>query len=297
MDEHLTSVSLRRLAVFLTVCETLHVARAAEKLDIAQPALSQQIKALEEALGAQLFHRRKRGIDLTSAGHACREAAQHLLKSHHNLIDGVRSIARGEMGQLVLGHVGSALAGRIFPNHLQRMKQHFPEVQITLAEKSISDLVTAVTKKDIDVALVRDLETVPSICSTRRYITEKLFVLLPENHPLASRTDLSIRAIHATPLIGFQDPDEVGIARIVQQIAEKNGLSLEPSWKVTNIGSIFGMVHAGFGLSIVAESVTALLPAGLSALPLSEPDAESTLFLLWNREQISPALQKFIELS
>lgn len=229
MDEHLTSVSLRRLAVFLTVCETLHVARAAEKLDIAQPALSQQIKALEDALGAQLFHRRKRGIDLTSAGHACREAAQHLLKSHHNLIDGVRSIARGEMGKLVLGHVGSALAGRIFPDHLQRMKQHFPEVHITLAEKSISDLVTAVTKKDIDVALVRDLETVPSICSTRQYITEKLFVLLPENHPLASRTDLSIRAIHATPLIGFQDPDEVGIAHIVQKIAKKNGLSLEPT--------------------------------------------------------------------
>lgn len=297
MDEHLTSVSLRRLAVFLTVCETLHVARAAEKLDIAQPALSQQIKALEDALGAQLFHRRKRGIDLTSAGHACREAAQHLLKSHHNLIDGVRSIARGEMGKLVLGHVGSALAGRIFPDHLQRMKQHFPEVHITLAEKSISDLVTAVTKKDIDVALVRDLETVPSICSTRQYITEKLFVLLPENHPLASRTDLSIRAIHATPLIGFQDPDEVGIAHIVQKIAKKNGLSLEPTWKVTNIGGIFGMVHAGFGLSIVAESVAALLPAGLIALPLSEPDAESTLFLLWNREQISPALQKFIELS
>ncbi|WP_238527082.1 LysR family substrate-binding domain-containing protein [Acetobacter tropicalis] len=201
------------------------------------------------------------------------------------------------MGKLVLGHVGSALAGRIFPDHLQRMKQHFPEVHITLAEKSISDLVTAVTKKDIDVALVRDLETVPSICSTRQYITEKLFVLLPENHPLASRADLSIRAIHATPLIGFQDPDEVGIAHIVQKIAKKNGLSLEPTWKVTNIGGIFGMVHAGFGLSIVAESVAALLPAGLIALPLSEPDAESTLFLLWNREQISPALQKFIELS
>ena len=297
MHKNLTSASLRRLAVFLTVCETLHVARAAEKLDIAQPALSQQIKALEDALGVKLFHRRKRGIDLTSAGRACRAAAERLLKDHHNLIDEVRSVARGERGHLVLGHVGSALAGRMFPDHLQRMGLRFPEVQITLAEKSISDLVTAVAKQDIDVALVRDIETVPSTCITQRYVTEKLFVLLPENHVLASRTGLSIQEIHPIPLIGFQDTDEVGIAHIVQTIAHKNGLSLEPTWKVTNIGAIFGMVHAGFGLSIVAESVTALLPAGLSALPLSEHDAESTLFLLWNREQVSPALKKFIELS
>lgn len=297
MHEALTSVSLRRLAVFLTVCETLHVARAAEKLDIAQPALSQQIKALEEALGVQLFYRRKRGIDLTSAGRACQEAAQRLLKGHHNLIDQVRSIARGEMGHLVLGHVGSALAGRIFPDHLQRMGQHFPEVKITLAEKSISDLVAAVAKQDIDVALVRDLETVPSICITRRYLTEKLFILLPENHVLASRTGLSIQEIYAIPLIGFQDPDEVGIAHIIQKIAEKNGIFLNPTWKVTNISGIFGMVHAGFGLSIVAESVTELLPAGLIALPLNELDAVSTLSLLWNRERVSPVLQKFIELA
>ncbi|MDT8871161.1 hypothetical protein RAA17_09020 [Komagataeibacter rhaeticus] len=90
-----------------------------------------------------------------------------------------------------------------------------------MAEKSISDLVTAVAKQNIDVALVRDLETVPSTCITQRYVTEKLFVLLPENHVLASRTGLSIQEIHPIPLIGFQDTDEVGIAHIVQTIAQK----------------------------------------------------------------------------
>jgi len=296
MDDHFTSVSLRRLAVFLTVAETLHVARAAEKLEIAQPALSQQIKALEEALGVMLFHRRKRGIDLTSAGLACRDEARRLLEGHHSLIDKVRRVARGEIGQLAIGHVGSAMAGTVFPDHLQRMRLAFPEVQIVLEEKPISELVAAVSRKDLDVALIRDLEDVPAHCEARHYLAEKLFVLLPETHPYAACTTLSMQQIRDEPMIGFQDPDDVGIAQIVRKIAAKTGSLIRPQWKASHTGSIFGMVHAGFGLAIVAESVTELMPRVLTARALDDPDAVSNLWLIWNKELCSPALQYFVQL-
>lgn len=296
MNEQIISVSLRRLSVFLAVCETLHLARAAEKLGVAQPALSQQIRSLEEALGVSLFYRRKRGIDLTEAGHACRVEAQQLLENHNLLIDKVRRVARGEVGQLAIGHVSSALAGKVFPNHLRHMQHSFPEMQLLLHEKSISGLVAAILAKDLDVAIVRDLETVPKTCTTRRYLTEKLFIILPETHFLAVRHILSLTDIRDEPLIGFQDPDQVGITQIVQKIARKNGNSIHIAWTASNTGGILGMVLGGLGIAIVAESVTELLPKGLVARVLDDPEAVSNLWIIWNTEQVSPALQHFLDL-
>ncbi|MHC1480235.1 LysR family transcriptional regulator [Frateuria aurantia] len=292
----MNDISLRRLQVFMTIAETLHMGRAAEQLEIAQPALSQQIKALEQALGAQLFHRRKRGIELTAAGKVCLDESQRLLEQHRLLRDKVRRTARGEIGQLVLGHIGSGMAGPKLPHHLLRMKRHHPQVQIILQEGSIAELLQAVGRQDMDIALVRDPDLSAQGYARQLYLRERLFVLLPEEHPLAGIGSLQLKDIINEPLIGFQDPDQVGITQVIQKLAARTGQPLEPAWKASNISSIFGLVLAGFGIAIVAESVTDLLPRCLKCCPLSDIGATTELYLMWNPARTSPVLRAFIQL-
>lgn len=300
MDEILTAVSLRRLRVFLTVCETLHMARAAERLGVAQPALSQQIRSLEEAVGAHLFHRRKRGIDLTAAGAAFRLEAEGLLRQHAEAIDIARRAARGEMGRLALGYVSSAMFERRFPSQLRLMRERHPQVQFILREGNIKGLIAAVESGEVDLALVRAPIAIAPPLHKRLHSRQKLVVVLPQGHRLTALPAIPIRELAQEAMVALPDLENVGIMHVAGALAAAEGLALNIRWQVSEVASVLGLVAAGLGFGIVPSDIAAMAGPELAVRPLSAgqaPAPATELWLVWHDEKITPALEHFLTIA
>jgi len=293
MNDALVSASLRRLQVFLAVCETMHVGRAAERLNIAQPALSQQIKGLEHAVGAPLFHRRKRGIDLTEAGHVCRREARRLLAAHDALIHQVQRAARGEVGRLNLGYVGSAMFQQQFPSQLKTMRDNAPDVEIVLTEGSVAELCRALDAGELDAALARGPFRVGPGIKRQLHSRQDLVVIMAPDHPMRMHDAIPTADLALHPMVGLPDTDEVGIMQIISEHAATAGIVLNVQWRASDIGSVVGLVAAGLGFSVVPRETAALARAGVISRPLAVAPVKTELWLLWHEDRVTPALERF----
>ncbi len=293
MDE-LVTASLRRLRAFLAVCETLHLGRAAEHLGIAQPALSQQIRGLEEGLGVRLFNRRKRGIDLTAAGEAYRIETLKLLRLHAEAADEARRVARGEMGRLAVGYVASAMFEERFPDTLRALHQELPDLRIALREDGISELLRALTGGEFDVVLVRAPVSLPTECRHLPAARQRLVAVLPECHPLSRRASLSVAELAGEPMVGFNDPDDRGIMRVATDLAAAAGRTLDVRWRVSGVTGVLGLAAAGQGFGIVAESSACVALPGVCYRPLSDAGAAAELWYVWRPDRLTPALDHLL---
>lgn len=293
-DTLLIAASLRRLRVFLEVCRTLHMARAAERLGIAQPSLSEQIVALEKALGAKLFHRRKRGIDLTTAGKLLETEAGLLLAAHANALDKVTRISRGEMGRLAIGYVGSAMAENHLADQLAEMRSAFPDIALTLREAGGKVLIDAVSEGDLDAALVRAPIHLQAPLRHRVHSRQKLVIVLPPNHSLERHKVISVKQLASYPMVGYADyDDEVGITPVVHGAAQAAGIKLQVNWKVTSVGSVLGLVAAGIGFGVVPDHAALRVQSSLSIRPIKEI-SDSELWLVWHDQRKIETLDKFL---
>jgi DNA-binding transcriptional LysR family regulator len=296
MESLLLSVSLRRLQVFLSVCETLHMARAAERLGVTQPALSQQIRSLEQALGARLFHRRKRGIDLTSAGRICRAEAEKLLALHARTIETVRRTARGEMGRINLGYVASVMFGQRFPAQLKAVHETFPDIELSLRQTNLPALLAALEAGDLDVVLVWAPVALALPLVHRVHSRQDLVIALPREHPLAQLAKIPISRLAHDAMIGISGPDDIGVMQVAAQLAARAGVTLHVKWQAPEFGSLLGLVAAGLGYGIVPQNVARLAGPEIVSRPLEEPGAHAEYWLVWDEQTATPALHKFTEI-
>ncbi|HTZ35973.1 MAG TPA: LysR family transcriptional regulator, partial [Stellaceae bacterium] len=148
-------MELRHLRYFVAVAEEGHVTRAAERLGIQQPPLSQQIRALERELEAQLFHRKPRGVELTAAGRAFLDDAKAILARAEAAVAGARRAARGESGRIGIGFTSSASFHPFVPRTIRRFRERHPLVALALEESGTTELVAALRSNQIDAAFVR----------------------------------------------------------------------------------------------------------------------------------------------
>jgi DNA-binding transcriptional LysR family regulator len=176
-------LEFRHLRYFVAVAQELHFGRAAQKLHIAQPPLSQQIRRLEEIVGCILFQRTSRSVRLTPAGEALLQSAQRTLTRVGEDLDSVRSIARGEVGSLSVGFVSSAMFSQL-PHALSTYRKRYPKVCLSLHEFHTKQLIEAIRKGEIHVGLVRDPDPMPDLHS-ETVLKEPLIAIFPKGHPLA----------------------------------------------------------------------------------------------------------------
>lgn len=295
MDQ-LVSMSLRRLRAFLVVCDTLHIGRAAQHMGIAQPALSQQIRSLEAALGVPLFHRRKRGIDLTEAGAAYREEATRLLAAHKGAAEIARRTARGELGSLSIGYVTSAMFGSHLPALLGRMHAGYPDVRVSLVEGGIADIMAALKAGEIDVAFVRAPLQVPAGHASRVVVVERLMAAIPAGHRHAAKRSLTLAELAEEPMIGFNDAADVGIGRIIADLAARSGVSFRADWRVSAATSLLGLAAAGLGWGFVPDSLAGLPVPGVAFREI-EGGIEAPLWVIWRGDPRPPtALRNLLAL-
>ena len=191
-------IELRHLRYFLAVAETLHFSRAAAKLGIAQPPLSQQIRKLEALVGAPLFERTTRGVRLTPAGAMLRERATATIARVGDDLEQTRRVARGEEGRLTVGFSGSVMFTEL-PAAIQRYRQAYPHVEVQLREMWTSEQLSALADGSIDVGFLRDGERRPELSITP-LLREPFHVALPANHKLRRHRTVDPASLEASRL-------------------------------------------------------------------------------------------------
>ncbi len=254
-------IELRHLRYFLAVAETLHFSRAARRLGMAQPPLSQQIKRLEQLLGHALFERTTRGVKLTAAGQLLARRARSTIEKVDEDLAQVRRLGRGEEGTLTVGFSGSVMFTDL-PAAIQSFRHRYPKVELRLRELVTSAQISALLNGQIDLAFLRDGDPTEGIRITT-LLKEKYVAVLPEAHVLARRRTLSVKALEGEPFIMFAR--RMGPLAYDRTIAccERGGFHPNivqdaPQWL-----TLVRLVSAGLGVSLAPACVARVTVPGV----------------------------------
>jgi DNA-binding transcriptional LysR family regulator len=261
-------LELRHLRYFVAVAEELHFGRAARRLHMAQPPLSQQIRRLEEIVGAPLLARTSRSVALTPAGAAFLERARRLLAAAAEGVEEAARIGRGEAGTLDVGFVSSAITLGV-PERLQAFRARFPEVRTRLHEGQTSQITARLERGEVDLGIVRDAEDRAGVFDTTVIATEGFVAVLPVGHRLAARRRLEVRALRDEPFVFY--PVSAGTLAYQRNLLEPcHAAGFEP--RIVQEGSswvtIFHLVGVGVGVTIAPASAAEIRPATVVAVPL-----------------------------
>src|SRR5215831_4088366 len=194
-------IEIRHLRYFLAVAETLHFSRAAERLGIAQPPLSQQIRRLEQMIGHRLFDRTTRGVRLTLAGQLLADRARSTIEKVHDDLAQVRRLGRGEEGTLTVGFSGSVMFTDL-PIAIESYRRRYPKVELRLRELSTAAQIAGLLNGTLDLAFLRDADRTDCI-EIRTLMEERYVAVLPEAHALARKRSLRVRDLGGEPFILF----------------------------------------------------------------------------------------------
>jgi DNA-binding transcriptional LysR family regulator len=275
----------------LAVAEELHFTRAAERLQIAQPALSQQIRRLEAEVGEALFHRTKRVVELTPAGQAMVRPARQALADADEAVAAAQRAARGETGHLRIGFIESA-AMTFVPAAVRRFRQRHPEVGLSLSELAVGAQVERLLAETLDVGIVR-LPLSSKGLELGTIADEGLVVVAPSAHPLAERERVSPAALAGEPLVLLAREMVPAVYDQVIALLHEHG-GAEIAQEATSIQAVLGLVAAGLGVSLLPASVKSLARSGVSFIELrSSP--RSTIQLAWRQGDRSPLTAAFLE--
>lgn len=291
--EYQFDYDLRHLVYFREVARQLHFRKAAEALAVAQPALSRQIAQLEAALGALLFNRSRRRVELTAAGRTLLERAEPLLRALHALPGELRALAEGKVGQLKVAFTGLAMA-TVLPGILREFHKKFPGIRLELVESPTAVQLDALRAGELACGFFHPDAATPGL-NTRLLLREKNGVLLPGDHPLASRRSLRLRQLASTPFVLFPRAHNPGFYDRVLAAFSRAGVAPRIAEEVWPRANGIGLVRAGVGATFMCPSEARQLPPEVVFLPLEGPAPESSLVLGWRAVPApEPALTAFL---
>jgi len=284
-------MELRHLRYFATLAEELHFGRAAARLHIAQPPLSQQIRQLEAELGFQLFYRTKRTVQLTEAGQGFLQEVAQILRQLEQAIQTGRQASRGEVGQLVLGFVGSA-AYSILPTILRTFRTTVPSVSLELHELTTDQQLEWLRAGRLDVGFLRPPIEDPRFC-LEVILQEPLVVALPDTHSLIHHPTISLNLMAGEPFILFPRPLAPGLYDQIISLCQWAGFSPHVVQEAIQMQTIVSLVAAELGVAIVPASLRHLQRTGVVYKTLQEPTPMAEIAMIWRCTQPSPTVQRF----
>ena len=261
-------MELRQLRYFVAVADELHFRRAAARLHISQPPLSQQIRALEEELGFALLVRTRRRVELTPAGAAFLRDARALLSELDGAVAGARRINAGETGRVRISFVGSALLS-IVPGTVERFRRSRPAVEIELRERATVEGLRAVRAGAADVGLVRPPIEDDGVLHVQTVLRERTVAALPAGHPLAALRRVPLRRLAAEPLVLFPRDQAPGLHDLLIGSLAGAGAAPRVIQYAPEMLTIIGLVAAGTGVSLVPASVGRLALDGVAYRPMA----------------------------
>jgi LysR family transcriptional regulator, benzoate and cis,cis-muconate-responsive activator of ben and cat genes len=285
-------MELRHLRYFVAVADELHFGRAAARLHISQPPLSQQIQQLETELGFELFVRTSRRVRLTDAGRAFRDEARAILERVGEATAAARRVAEGEAGALAVGFVASATYA-LLPRLYRRFRERHPDVALTLSELSTAEQVEALRAGQIQVGLAR-APVGDDALAIEPLAEEPLIVALPTRHPLASSRTVALRALAREPFVLFPRQPRPGWIDVVQGACAAAGFRPAVAQEALELSTAVTLVAAGIGVTLVPASAQALRLAGVAYRPLRAPAPTTRLLALHRADEPRPVVARFL---
>lgn len=289
-------MELRHLRYFIAVAEELHFGRAAERLGISQPPLSQQIQALEDELGLRLLERSNRRVALSEAGRLFLPEAQAVLARLEQALEVAGRARRGELGELKVGLTSSAPFTGSIPQAIRAFRHACPSVSLELCEFSSQGVADGVHDGSLQVGLLRPLP-LPDDLEVLELFAEPLVAVLPAGHPeAASSAPLELRRLADEAFVFFAPSFGTGLHSQLRQLTREAGFTPRIEQQAREAMTLIGLVATGLGVSILPHSFTRMQMEGVVWRTLADPGAHTAVWLVHRKGQQSPLVQRFIEL-
>ena len=266
-------MEIRHLRYFLAVAEAGHMTRAAERLGIQQPPLSQQIKALEKSLGMALFHRHPKGVALSDAGRLFEMEARRLVDDMAAMEQRMARVARGELGVLNVGFTSSAAAHTFTPEALRACRRAWPGIALSIREDHAAGITEAVAAGRLHCGLIRVPVSQPEGLTFEVLLREPVLVALPGDHALATRKTaraVSLAELRDEGFILVRQPGAPGLYANLLALCEAQGFRPRIAAEVERMVTSLNLVAAGAGIAVVPASMRGLHPHAVVYLPLAD---------------------------
>jgi DNA-binding transcriptional LysR family regulator len=269
-------MDLRQLRYFQAVADEGHMTRAAAKLGIQQPPLSQQIKALEQQLGLLLFERHPKGVTLTEAGRLFQVESRKILQDMASMEQRMQRLSQGEEGRVAVGFTSSAAAHRFTPQALRECRRRYPDITLSLSENNAAEITEAVLDQRLDCGLIRVPVAQPDDLVFETLFREPVVVALPLDHRLVqgrSAPTVRLSDLHDEALILARRPGAPGLYANLLALCLAAGVKPRIAAEVERMVTNLNLVAAGAGISVVPASMQGLHADAIVYCPLLEGQA------------------------
>ncbi|MEU2823719.1 LysR family transcriptional regulator [Streptomyces bacillaris] len=283
-------MELRHLNAFFAVAEELHFGRAAKRLQMAQPPLSQQIRQLERELGVQLFHRNTRSVRLTSAGESFLDPVRTVLDDLDTAVRAARSAGKGEYGRVTIGFAGAS-SHETLPRLTRAVRAAHPGLELVMTGQTYANTaLSRVADGSLDLGFVRLPVTRPGVAH-RVIDQEELICALPSDHPLARRVSVPLDVLAGEPFVSFPANSGSTVRDAMTEACESAGFTPRVVQEAPDSYTILALVAAGVGVTLTVTSVQHIQQNGLVYRRLAGPPVRLSAALAWRPDNPSAALR------
>lgn len=274
-------MDLRHLRYFVAVAEELNFSRAAERLHIAQPPLSIQIRQLEEELGVTLLQRTRRRVELTDSGKIYLEQARQILRSIKEATVKAQRAQRGEIGQLAVGFF-EHMSYTMLPPILRAYRERFPNVDVQLRWYPVVELVDALLRGDIDISFMRPVSGAEELRG-ETLLKEPFVLATPSDHPFAQSDSVQLTDCASENFVIYSNKIAPDFHRLIMSTCASAGFVPRIVTEAAQVYTLLGLVSSGAGIAFVPASVRRVQFEHVDYVSLSDTDAEIEVQLAWTR--------------
>jgi DNA-binding transcriptional LysR family regulator len=289
------SMDPRKLHYFVAVAEELHFGRAARRLNVSQPPLSIQIRALESELGTSLFTRNRRNVALTEAGRTLLTEVRKILLQLDHTRAVVQRAGRGEIGKLAIGFI-TPVEYNVLPGLVGEFRRRYPDVLLTLRETMSDQQLAELDSEMLDIGLLTAPVHRPSI-EWRTIWRERVVLAIPARHDFARSTSIPVRRLANERFIMFPRSIAPVLYDDVMQFCRRGGFSLRIVQEAAQSQTIISLVSAGIGLAVLPESIQGLRRAGVAYRPFREKSPSVETVIAYKKDRPSLAVENFVRLA
>lgn len=283
-------MEIRELRSFVVLGEHLHFGRAAGILNLSQPALTKQIRKLEEELGSQLFERGKQGTQLTSFGRKFLAEAREVVHAFDDLEMRGKRAARGETGTLNIGFGFHTF--ELVPRIIMRLRQEAPGIRVSLRDMSTQEQVVALNRREMDLGFARI--PIPGKFQSMPVVRDRLAIISSPSSHLPKR--LTLAQCRDEPFVALSEERAPGFHQHVLSLCAQHGFHPRMIQQVAELTTIVALVRAGLGVAVVPESFQGSRIEGVRFHPIGGEDSSWQVSAVWHTGDTNPALQKFLDL-